>query len=148
MMTFGQVAEMLAKSASRCRAELEVDLAAVGALAVPAAAEFIGHELPQWAPLAASTVAEKKRLGYTGQVSATDPLLREGTLRDSIGAEVEGLELVVGSTDKIAAYQFAGTAHIPPRDPIALAMLGALDHAADRLGERGIALTTPQGSAR
>jgi hypothetical protein len=148
MMSFGELAAMLKRSANRCRADLEIDLASIGALAVPAAAELIGHELPQWPPLAASTIAEKERLGYTGQISATDPLLREGTLRDSIAAEVEGLELVVGSPDPIAAYQEMGTARIRPRPFLGPAMLGSLDHAADRLGERGVKLTTPQGQAR
>jgi HK97 gp10 family phage protein len=64
-----------------------------------------------WAPLADSTESEKSRLGYpTGA-----PLLREGTLRDSIEHEVSGNEAVIGSKSDIAAYQEFGTDKIPPR---------------------------------
>lgn len=65
----------------------------------------------EWAPLADSTEAEKARLGYP----ADAPLLRDGTLRDSIKHEVSGLEAVIGSESDIAAYQEFGTKTIPPR---------------------------------
>jgi len=145
MMTFGELARMLARSAQACKADLETDLAHVGMLAVPIAAEYIGHELPQWPPLAEATVREKERLGYAGQVSATDPRLRTGADRDSIKAEVDGLALIVGSARREFLYQEIGTAHIPPRPVLGPAMLASLDHAAERLGERGVKLTTPQG---
>ena len=65
----------------------------------------------EWAPLADSTENEKARLGY----AVDAPLLRDGTLRDSIKHEVAGLEAVVGSESDIAAYQEFGTDKIPPR---------------------------------
>lgn len=69
-----------------------------------------------WPPLAESTEREKARLGYR----ADAPLLRDGTLRDSITYEVHQDEAVVGSKSDIAAYQEFGTSangapHIPPR---------------------------------
>ena len=75
----------------------------------------IGQEMPEWPALAVATVSEKERLGYTGHVSATDPLLREGTLRDSISHTVDGRTAVVGSDDPVAIYQETGTNRIPPR---------------------------------
>ncbi len=67
---------------------------------------------PAWAPLADSTEAEKARLGYP----ADAPLLRDGTLRDSIEYEVEGNEAIVGSKLPVAAYQEFGTSRgLPPR---------------------------------
>lgn len=68
-----------------------------------------------WAPLAPSTVEEKTALGYTGRISATDPLYRTGELRASITHKVEGHTAVVGSDDPVAEYQEFGTARIPPR---------------------------------
>jgi hypothetical protein len=68
-----------------------------------------------WQPLAESTLEEKFKLGYTGQKSADDPLLRTGIMRDSIGIAVGEREGVVGSNDDIAEYQELGTARIPPR---------------------------------
>lgn len=66
----------------------------------------------RWAPLAQSTEAEKRRLGYpTGA-----PLLRDGTLRASIQHEMlSSTEVIVGSKSDIAAYQEFGTSRIPPR---------------------------------
>jgi hypothetical protein len=69
-----------------------------------------------WAELADSTKDERVRLGY----SENDPLLRDGTMRDSIGHEVEmtGLgegQAVIGSASQIAEYQELGTDRIPPR---------------------------------
>jgi phage gpG-like protein len=70
---------------------------------------------PAWAPLAASTEAEKRRLG----APAGAPLLRHGDLYASIEfqAEMNILEgnAVVGSDSDIAVYQELGTPTIPPR---------------------------------
>lgn len=64
-----------------------------------------------WAPLAAATVADRIAKGFTPD----DPLLRDGTLRDSISRTVEGHEAAIGSTSDIAVYQELGTEKIPPR---------------------------------
>ena len=77
---------------------------------------LIGTEDESWPALADSTVEEKQRLGYTGRVSATDPLLRTGELRASIQVgEVTPERSVVGTDDPIAAFQEHGTSRIPPR---------------------------------
>lgn len=79
------------------------------------AKDMIGEEITEWAPLAASTVAEKQRLGFTGRISPTDPLYRTGELRASIKGSVAGNRVVVASDDPIAAAQEFGTSRIPPR---------------------------------
>lgn len=146
-LTLDELVKMLQVSSKSVRPRLEADLAKIGALTAAAAVEYIGHEMPEWPALAPSTIAEKERLGYTGQVSATDPLLRTGAMRDSIKIEVEGLEMAVGSGDKIAAYQELGTKHIPPRPFLGPAMLNSLEFAAEKLGETAVALLSP-GSKR
>jgi hypothetical protein len=125
MLSFEQFANMLD------RAEVESPAAAALALKETLAAvtvearSYIGHEMPQWAPLAPSTIAEKSRLGYTGRLSATDPLLRTGEMRDSIENTQAGLEGVVGSNDPVALWMEMGTHRsggaIPPRPFLALA---------------------------
>lgn len=73
----------------------------------PAVADF-----PAWAPLAASTEAEKAKLGAPPGA----PLLRFGGLRDSFRHEVllydEG---AVGSIDPTLVFHEFGTATMPPR---------------------------------
>lgn len=65
----------------------------------------------EWPELADSTKQDRVNQGYP----ADKPLLREGTLRDSIVDEVAIIEGVVGSKDPIAAYQEYGTDRIPAR---------------------------------
>ncbi len=142
-LTLDEFAKMLQASAKAVRPRLDADLAKIGALTVPLAAEMIGNEMSDWPPLAPATVAEKERLGYTGQVSATDPRLRTGADRDSIRAEVADLTLAVGSDRKIFRYQELGTQTTPPRPVLGPAMLGSLEFAAETLGETAVALLTP-----
>ena len=66
---------------------------------------------PAWQELAESTKADRMNKGY----DPDEPLLRDGTLRDSIVHEVGGLEAVIGSKLDIALYQELGTEKIPPR---------------------------------
>lgn len=101
------------------------------------AKSFIGTEREGWSPLSPATlngfysqdagwIKGKIELGYTGHVSDTDPLLREGALRDSYSghARAEGTvtEGVIGSSSEISKYQELGTSKIPPRPVSAGAM--------------------------
>ena len=79
------------------------------------AKDLIGTEYAGWAALAPSTIAEKERLGYTGKVSATDPLLRTGEMRATIQVSAEGRHAAIGTNDPVAEYQEFGTARIPAR---------------------------------
>lgn len=94
---------------------------AAEAVAAEAKAE-IGHYQGEagpfvaWAELADRTKDDRVRHGY----AENEPLLREGTLRDSIHHKVEmtGIasgEAHIGSDSPIAVYQELGTSRIPPR---------------------------------
>lgn len=76
----------------------------------PAAGPFVA-----WEPLADSTIEEKERLGYTGQVSEYDSLLRTGEMAKSIEHVVGDKEAAVGSNDDKAVWQELGTDRIPAR---------------------------------
>ena len=95
--------------------------------------EKIGHYQPQegivpaWSPLAESTLAEKRRLGFTGRRSADDPLLRTGELMESYGfglalwsasSTLQGWQAHIGSPLDVALWQELGTAKMPPRPVI------------------------------
>ncbi len=99
------------------------------------ATSLIGTEPDAWRALADATIAEKQRLGYTGRVSATDPLLREGTLRDSIGFTADQAGVTLGSTDPVAVYQELGTGRIPPRPFLSSTMFQHGHAAADTIAE-------------
>lgn len=143
MISFEQFARHLEQSLLTVEPRLEVGLAAVGEHTKVMAAEYIGNELPEWKPLADSTIAEKERLGYTGHVSATDPLLRTGANEKSIDVSVEGLTQAVGSPSKIFLYQEMGTHTIPPRPSISLAALNSLPYAKEVFGGIAVSLLVP-----
>lgn len=52
------------------------------------------------------------------------PWLQSGALRDSVGAEADGLQAAVGSSDPAATPQEMGTARMPPRPFLAPAAAG------------------------
>lgn len=147
MKSFGEFAKVLAKGAAELHTRLVVNLHEIGLHQQVIAAELIGHELPQWPPLADSTIKEKERLGYTGHVSATDPLLRTGENRDSIGFEVDPLELeqVTGSKRKEFLWMEMGTQGphpVPSRPSLAIAAVSSLPFAGDKLKETAAATLT------
>ncbi len=90
---------------------------------------------PAWQELADSTKADRLNKGY----DPDEPLLRDGTLRDSIQHEVEGLEAIIGSKSDIAAYQEFGTARIPPRPFIGPAAFENKNKIERILGEAAVA---------
>lgn len=60
------------------------------------------------------------------------PWLRSGALQSSVGAQADGLQAVVGSSDPAAVPQELGTAHTPPRPflaPAGAAMAGEVAEA-------------------
>jgi len=84
------------------------------------AKEEIGHLQPAvgpfaaWAELADYTKKEKEKLGYKFN-DEYNPLLREGTMRDSYQYEVNGFEAIIGSKMDIAAWHEFGTSRMPER---------------------------------
>ena len=104
------------------RAETEHALERAARVVEAEAKAEIGHYQGQagpfaaWAELADATKDDRARKGY----AENEPLLREGTLRDSIhhAVEVTGAtegKAVIGSDSEIAVFQELGTQRIPPR---------------------------------
>lgn len=145
-MTMKEYIAMLERATKQVRTAITRDLTEIGLRQRNLAQGYIGQELPEWPPLADSTIEEKERLGYTGVVSDTDPLLRTGEMRDSIEAVVTptatGVKLDVGSNDPVALYQEMGTPTIPPRPFIALSAIAVMDFAKSALGKSAVAIFT------
>lgn len=95
-----------------------------------------------WPELAESTKDDRVAKGFT----ENDPLLRTGGLRDSIEHETDDWEAVVGSTSDIMPYQEFGTATIPPRPVLGIALYRRADKIAEMIGGfavRGLIGTDP-----
>ncbi len=76
----------------------------------------------------AQRMAARVREGLSetpGAAGHDEPWLQSGALRDSVGAQADGLQAVVGSSDPAAVPQELGTAHMPARPflvPVAAGM--------------------------
>ena len=123
------IAEHAALLRRQAVASQEVPLVAaqrIGLYAQALAKGYIGREMSGWPRLAERTIADKQRLGFVGHVSATDPLLRTGSMRDSIVLHVvqagNTASAVIGSAERKALWQEMGTARIPPRPFLSRAM--------------------------
>ena len=122
-MNLAEFTNALKGAAERMPAAREAGLRKAAEIVRDEAKALIGTEAEAWAPLADSTVEEKERLGFTGKVSSTDPLLRTGELPASIKvSEVTPEHAIVGTDDPIARYQEFGTDRIPPRPFIGTAL--------------------------
>lgn len=88
---------------------------AAGRVLVRETKAIIGTERDEWPALAESTVAQKQARGQTGRVSATDPLLATGAMRDTIDATVDQTGVTLGSTSPLAPFHEFGTGRIPAR---------------------------------
>lgn len=114
-------AEHLLTAATAEVVALHTGLVKTAELVQKTAQSEIGHlqpsvgPFPAWEELAESTKEDKERKGYVFN-GEYNPLLRTGSLRDSIEYEISGAEAVIGSRSPIAAYQEFGTSRgIPPR---------------------------------
>lgn len=85
---------------------------------------------PEWAELAESTKEDRLAKGY----SENEPLLRDGTLRDSIEHEAHGLEATVGSTSDIMPYHEFGTSKMPARPVLGIALYRRADEIGKLIG--------------
>lgn len=88
-----------------------------------------------WAELADSTKADRVNQGYT----ENEPLLRDGTLRDSIEHRSNREEAMIGSDNPIAEYQELGTATIPPRSFLGGAAARKSEEAVNEIGRHIVA---------
>jgi HK97 gp10 family phage protein len=110
---------------------IERDLAASGPKIIEKACKIvqarakktIGTNQEMWAPLAASTIADKQKHGF----KTPAPLLRTGELRDSIEYTVDGLEGEVGSNLDKALFLEMGTSRMPPRSFLRSAAISSED---------------------
>lgn len=153
MMGFGEFARIIKRGTEELHGWLALDLFEIGTAQQVMAAELIGHEIPQWPALAETTLQGwagfpgKIELGYTGRISATDPLLRTGANRDSIKVVVDELSLteVTGSDRKEFLWMEMGTGGkhpIPPRPSLSIAAVNSLEFAADKLHETAVRALT------
>lgn len=137
MITSEQFEAALAAQIKTIRPRLEIGLEKVGELAESLAAHYPGDYQPGWAPLAASTLADKEAKGFP----VPSPLKRTGDMAASYKKEVDPftLEMVIGSPELKAFWQEMGTVHIPPRPVCEPALKNSLPYAADVFGK--IAMT-------
>ena len=85
----------------------------------------------------AQRMAARVREGLSEQPGAAghdEPWLRSGALRDSVGAQADGLQAVVGSSDPAAVPQEMGTAHMPARPFLTPVAAGMGEEAARAVG--------------
>ena len=85
----------------------------------------------------AARMAARVREGLSeppGGAGHDEPWLRSGALRDSVGAEADGLQAVVGSSDPAAVPQEMGTAHMPARPFLAPVAAGMGEEVARAVG--------------
>ena len=80
-------------------------------IAEEAKTNVIGHEQPDWEPLADATIERKQRGGY----ATPAPLLRTGGLRDSIETVTTMTHAEIGSNHEDAVAHEHGNEHEPPR---------------------------------
>lgn len=84
---------------------------------------------PTWKQLAEVTQEERSRKGF----SPNEPLLRTGTLRDSIQHTVRDDEAQIGSNEDRAVAQELGTSKIPPRSFLVSSVVRKKDQIAKAL---------------
>lgn len=128
LMTPREFTSAIVQLETKIRAAAEVGLAAAAELIAEEAKAWIGEEHPNWPPLAERTLEIKTRLGF----EVPNPLLRTGTLRDSIHVDVEGLEAEIGTDDPRAPAHELGDNTIPPRPFLTSAVISK--------GEEAVAL--------
>lgn len=122
-------AEAAAEHRALERATVLVQRTAIGRLG-----EYQGPAGPfaGWAPLAASTVTEKERLGFA---APDNPELRTGRMGGTIERQVEWPEGHVGSNDQVLEWQELGTSRMPPRSIIGGAAAEKAEEIAAIVGE-------------
>ena len=122
--SFSALADHLEVVAARIPSAEHKALEVIGGRVEARAKAKIGTEQAGWAALAESTLAEKARLGYP----VPSPLLRTSGMRGSIGHEVVGYGVAIGSSDPLALWQELGTSRgIPPRSFLAASMIETRD---------------------
>lgn len=147
MLSPAELALFLTSSASRTKHQLTQTTRKMMEHGAKDAQNMIGREDNGWPALADSTVAEKTKLGYVGRVSATDPLLRTGAMRDTISGKAQatgdGAEGAIGSISPIAPFHEMGTSRMPPRPVFMPTMIKTAKQSAEEFGHVAVAQLTP-----
>ena len=97
--------------------------------------EVMGRALAEQAQRMAARV-QKGLSAQPGAAGHDEPWLQSGALRDSVGAQADGLHAVVGSSDLAAVPQESGTAHMPARPFLAPVAAGSPKREAFAAGAR------------
>lgn len=92
------------------------------------------YTFPAWADLAPRTLVDNPE---------NTPLLRSGDTRDSIGFEVNGDDVVVGSSEPTMIYHELGTKSEPPRPVLGPAMYEARQMIRDIMGKATVLAIAP-----
>ena len=135
MLTLEQMASALTAAALASR-DAKPEMEHVGQLVEDTAKEVIGTYDLGWAPLAASTIAQK--------ANGDTPLLESGAMRDSIGHITESRSVSIGSNDQDAVWQELGTAKIPARSFLQGSALHSKDKILSIIGEATMKRLSPK----
>lgn len=101
-------------------------------------------DFPEWAKLADSTEAAKRRAGY----QENSPLLASGDMRDSIKHRTYGDEAIIFSDDDKMVWHEFGTMKMPARPVMGPAVLRSQEYIERTLGQaliRGLVGRLPRG---
>jgi len=120
--SFGALADHIDRIIGRLPAAELIFVAEAGEIVAERAKSKLGTYQAGWPPLAASTLAEKERLGYP----IPSPLKRTRQMHDSIGSKPEGKTVRIGAAAP-AQYHEHGTSIMPPRPFMGPAMRESRD---------------------
>lgn len=146
MFSIKEFAEFLGEAAVKADESNRRELDRAAKVVQHRAKKIIGHyqvetgPFAPWAPLAASTRAEKARLGFG---PPDNPGLRTGGMRESIDRAVEDHEAVVGSNDENLVYFELGTSKQPPRSVLGAAAFQEAHTVAEIMGKGFVARVFP-----
>jgi hypothetical protein len=144
MMSCGELAAILNRAAAKAEVGLVEPTKAAMAVVEDKAKTVIGTYEYGWPELAERTQKDRVALGF----SANDPLLRAGSLRDSIEHRAEptatGAEGLVYSDEKTALWAEMGTSRgEPPRSFLMQSLIRSEPEMARIFGEFAESLFAP-----
>lgn len=119
--SLGDLARHFRAVAAALPAAEERMLGLAGAAVQRIARDKLGKYQPGWAPLAASTLADKQRHGFP----VPSPELRTGAMGDSLSVTVAPPQVIVWSADPVYHWQEFGTSRMPARPSLGPAMIEA-----------------------
>lgn len=122
MMNAKEFAQLIPLLQSRVNNAITAGVHHAAVIITEEAKSQIGHPQSGWPPLADTTEKTKSAEGF----ATPDPLLRTGSLRDSIKYEAVGHHATVSSDHTEAAIHEHGSDKVPPRPFISSAAMKKL----------------------